>query len=125
MPRTQTSDELPTPKPVVFRLAARSAVTSGLLLFRNQMTKAALIVTTMDLFHRNGASGDVAYISLNSTSPGIFGAEVGSGSFDTFSWRGEFGLAPNEYLQSSAVTGVWDFTAHGYYVPYFLSFPTS
>lgn len=125
MPRTQTNDSSPGPALNIVRLALKSSITASQLLFRNQETTEALIVTNMDIVHRSAESGATCAIGINGSTPAIFGALTGAGSYDTFSWRGYFGLAPNDYISCLVVTGTWDFNAHGYYVPYVYAFPES
>lgn len=117
MPRTQTNDIAPVVNGFPITFFALSAISTGTALMTNTTANTIAVVTNIDAVEVSGTSSSSILIGTTINSCGIFGAQTGSGNYDTFSWRGVLALRNGQGLVVLHADAGWNVVAGGFWVP--------
>lgn len=118
MPRTSTEQIPPEFAGLPNLFWSFKNVIAGDVLAENGTDFQLWVITGMDVVNEGAGTGATILIGSAVNAAGIFGAAIGAGQFDTFSWRGVYALPPGGFIQCLASTGGgWDSIGTGFIVP--------
>jgi hypothetical protein len=122
MPRTATNDQAPPYYGFPTVLWSFVNITTGQTLGENGSQGSILVITNIDVVARSTTADASILIGGLTNTAGLFGAQTGSGNFDTFSWRGYLPLDFGSSISVIHADSGWDTIGCGFYIPNPVSF---